>query len=61
MTTFPLQGRPVRAELLTTDPAAAKAFYTAVIGWTYKPFETSHTAGDDLPSVPRPEARAPSF
>jgi predicted enzyme related to lactoylglutathione lyase len=38
MTTWPLQGRPVWAELLTTDPAAAKTFYGAVIGWTYKPF-----------------------
>jgi predicted enzyme related to lactoylglutathione lyase len=38
MTTWPLQGRPVWAELLTTDPAAAKTFYAAVIGWTYKQF-----------------------
>ena len=55
MTTFPLQGRPVWAELLTTDPAAAKAFYTAVIGWTYKPFETSHTPYD---IVHRPDGQS---
>ena len=40
-TTLTLQGRPVWAELLTTDPAAAKKFYGAVIGWTFKPFENS--------------------
>jgi predicted enzyme related to lactoylglutathione lyase len=36
-----LQGRPVWAELLTTNPAAAEKFYGAVIGWTFKPFEGS--------------------
>ena len=46
MTTFPLQGRPVWAELLTTDTAAAKTFYGAVIGWTYKPFDGAHTPYD---------------
>jgi predicted enzyme related to lactoylglutathione lyase len=39
MTTSPLQGRPVWAELLTTDTSAAKDFYAAVIGWTYKPMD----------------------
>jgi predicted enzyme related to lactoylglutathione lyase len=43
MTTWPIQGRPVWAELLTTDAEAAKSFYSAVIGWTYKPFpEAQH-------------------
>ena len=27
-------------DLATTDPAAAKAFYTGLFGWTYKDFPT---------------------
>ena len=41
MTTFPLQGRPVWAELLTSDPPAAKRFYATALGWTYEPFEAA--------------------
>ena len=40
-TAIALQGRPVWAELLTTDPAAAEKFYAEVIGWTFKPFNDS--------------------
>lgn len=36
-----IRGRFVWHELMTTDPEAAKAFYTAVIGWGTKPFEGS--------------------
>lgn len=34
-------GRIVWYELLTSDMAAAKKFYTAVVGWTTQPFEGS--------------------
>jgi len=34
-------GRPIWAELLTTDMKAAEAFYTHVVGWTIAPFEGS--------------------
>jgi predicted enzyme related to lactoylglutathione lyase len=34
-------GRVVWYELLTTDVAAAEKFYTAVVGWTVKPFDGS--------------------
>jgi uncharacterized protein len=34
-------GRPLWYELMTTDPTAAKAFYTKVVGWTTAPFEGS--------------------
>ncbi len=33
------RGRHLWYELMTTDPAGAKAFYGAVIGWTSTPFE----------------------
>jgi predicted enzyme related to lactoylglutathione lyase len=35
------QGRIVWYELLTTDMKAAETFYTAVVGWTVRPFEGS--------------------
>jgi uncharacterized protein len=38
MSDTPLLGRPVWYELLTTDLAAAEAFYTAVVGWTSSEF-----------------------
>jgi predicted enzyme related to lactoylglutathione lyase len=38
-----LPGRFVWHELLTTDPAAAKAFYSAVIGWGTQPFDPEGT------------------
>jgi hypothetical protein len=34
-------GRPVWYELMTTDTAAAEAFYKNVVGWTSAPFEAS--------------------
>ena len=34
-------GRPVWYELITSDPAAAEAFYTKVVGWTSAPFKES--------------------
>jgi predicted enzyme related to lactoylglutathione lyase len=37
-----LLGRPLWYELLTTDKAAAEKFYTAVVGWTTRPFEGGH-------------------
>ena len=36
-----LLGRPVWYELMTTDMAAAEAFYKNVVGWTSNPFEGS--------------------
>ncbi len=36
-------GRHVWSELMTTDPAAAEAFYNKVIGWTSAPFTGSPT------------------
>jgi predicted enzyme related to lactoylglutathione lyase len=36
-----LLGRPVWYELMTSDPAAAEAFYKNVVGWTAAPFEAS--------------------
>ncbi len=39
--TSTLLGRPLWYELMTTDPKAAEAFYTTVVGWTAKPFEGS--------------------
>lgn len=36
-----LLGRPVWYELMTTDTAAAQAFYEKVVGWTAAPFEGS--------------------
>jgi uncharacterized protein len=41
MTTVATLGRPTWYELLTTDPQAAKTFYTKVVGWTTAPFEGS--------------------
>src|SRR5918994_4421029 len=38
-----LNGRPVWYELLTTDVAAAKKFYTSVVGWMTQPFDQSPT------------------
>lgn len=40
-------GRPLWYELLTTDPTAAKAFYTKVVGWTTAPFEGSPVPYDN--------------
>jgi predicted enzyme related to lactoylglutathione lyase len=34
----PVLGRPLWYELMTTDPAAAEAFYTTVVGWTASAF-----------------------
>ena len=39
--TSTLLGRPVWYELMTTDPAAAEAFYRNVIGWSSAPFDAS--------------------
>lgn len=39
MTDWPLRGRVLWYELLTTDLDAAEAFYTKVVGWTVTPFE----------------------
>jgi hypothetical protein len=39
VTTSALLGRPLWYELMTTDTAAAQAFYSNVVGWTAKPFE----------------------
>src|SRR5262245_7967745 len=36
-----LLGRPVWYELMTTDSAAAEAFYRKVVGWTSSPFDAS--------------------
>jgi predicted enzyme related to lactoylglutathione lyase len=36
-------GRFVWYELLTTDPAAAKAFYPEVVGWRTQPWENDYT------------------
>lgn len=36
-----LLGRVLWHELLTTDVKAAEAFYTNVVGWTARPFDTS--------------------
>lgn len=55
MTTLPLQGRPVWAELLTTDPAGAKRFYATVLGWSYQPFEGAAMPYD---MVKRPDGQA---
>jgi predicted enzyme related to lactoylglutathione lyase len=55
MTTLPLQGRPVWAELLTTDTSAAKTFYAAVIGWTYKPMQGASNPYD---IVHRPDGQS---
>jgi predicted enzyme related to lactoylglutathione lyase len=41
MADAPRHGRPVWSELLTTDMKAAEKFYTAVVGWTVKPFDQS--------------------
>jgi predicted enzyme related to lactoylglutathione lyase len=38
-----LNGRPIWYELLTTDMAAAKKFYTKVVGWSTQPFDGSPT------------------
>jgi predicted enzyme related to lactoylglutathione lyase len=37
------RGRFVWHELLTPDPAAARAFYTAVTGWSTQPFGDAYT------------------
>jgi predicted enzyme related to lactoylglutathione lyase len=37
------RGRFVWYELMTTDPAAAQAFYTDVVGWGTAPFEGAGT------------------
>jgi uncharacterized protein len=39
MTAPSLLGRPLWYELLTTDPAAAEAFYKPVVGWGTMPFD----------------------
>lgn len=54
MTNFPLQGRPVWAELLTTDTQAAKKFYADVVGWTYTPFAAAPRPYD---TVHRPDGQ----
>lgn len=41
MADISLRGRVLWYELLTTDVAAAETFYTAVVGWTVKPFDNS--------------------
>jgi hypothetical protein len=41
MSGSPLLGRPLWYELLTSDLAAAEAFYTAIVGWTITPFKGS--------------------
>lgn len=38
-----LLGRPIWHELMTTDTAAATAFYQNVVGWTSTPFDGSPT------------------
>lgn len=38
MPASPIQGRPLWYELMTTDTAAAEAFYQTVVGWTTSPF-----------------------
>jgi uncharacterized protein len=38
-----LLGRPVWDELMTTNTAAAEAFYKKVVGWTSAPFDASPT------------------
>jgi predicted enzyme related to lactoylglutathione lyase len=38
-----LLGRPVWYELMTTDSAAAEAFYKNVVGWTSAPFDGAPT------------------
>lgn len=38
MTSSTLLGRPIWYELMTTDTAAAQAFYEKVVGWTAAPF-----------------------
>lgn len=52
MPASPLHGRLIWYELLTTDPTAAKAFYGAVVGWTFEPF-----AGAPMPydAINRPD------
>jgi predicted enzyme related to lactoylglutathione lyase len=39
MTASPVLGRPLWYELMTTDMAAAEAFYNPVVGWTTTPFD----------------------
>jgi hypothetical protein len=39
MTASPVLGRPLWYELMTTDMAAAEAFYNPVVGWTSTPFD----------------------
>ena len=39
MTTSSVLGRPLWYELMTTDMAAAEAFYKAAVGWTTTPFD----------------------
>jgi predicted enzyme related to lactoylglutathione lyase len=39
VTTSTLLGRPLWYELMTSDMAAAEAFYKTVVGWTTTPFE----------------------
>ena len=41
MTASPILGRPLWYELMTSDLAAAEAFYKTVVGWTTAPFEGS--------------------
>ena len=43
-------------DLRSTDPDAAKAFYTAVLGWDYQPLEM---AGPDYATFHRPGDEAP--
>ena len=56
MTTFPMQGRHVWCELLTTDTQAAQTFYGNVVGWTYKPFEGSPAGPYDV--IHRPDGQS---
>ncbi len=70
-TTATLLGRPLWYELMTTDMAAAEAFYRTVVGWKTTPFEgagrpyTTFNRGGDIPvggvmTTPA-EVKAPPF
>ncbi len=71
VTTSALLGRPLWYELMTTDRAAAEAFYRDVVGWTAQPFAgagqpyTMFFRGEDAPvagAMARPEGmNAPPF
>jgi uncharacterized protein len=44
-------GAPVWHELMTRDPAAAKVFYAAVVGWAYQPMDPADPDGYQLLQV----------